>query len=272
MRRTLFWLGGVVFTLVFSGLGLLLPIVHAQDESAISLGFLADTSIADGALVSFKQDQADSVQPATRESAQRLAGVAATETLVTLNEEEGKTQVIISGTALVLVSDINGDVKTGDKITISPIEGVGMRATDSGQVVGTAQADFSEISSQTQMVKDRAGEEQTVRIGRLPVQVNIAYYAAPTSQLLPPFIQNIADSVAGKPVSLVRVLLAASVLLVGATSIFVLLYSSTRSGIASIGRNPLAAGAIRKGLLQIGVYAVLILAFSLLAAYLILAL
>jgi len=247
------------------------PLVRAQGSGAISQGFgTSGGVITDGALVSLKDGSADTVEIATMASAGRLAGIAAANTLVALSSGADELQVIINGTASVLVSDINGEPRAGDKITASPIEGVGMRATANAQIVGSAQTNFTDITSQTRTIADQSGKEHTVRIGRLPVQVSVAYYVAPTNNLLPPFIQNLSNAIAGKPVSVVRILTASSLVLVGAVSIFILLYVSTRNGIISIGRNPLAASAIRKGLIQVGIYAALILAFSLIASYVIL--
>jgi hypothetical protein len=245
--------------------------VAAQNGGAIAQGFSASgADIVDGTLVSLKDDAEDMVEVATMASSARLAGVAASEALVALSQGADTLQVIIGGTASVLVSDINGAVRAGDKITISPIEGVGMKATANTQVVGAAQTNFDDITTETRSITDQSGQEHNVRIGRLPVQVNVAYYVAPTSNILPPFIQNLSNSIAGKPVSVVRILVASSLIVVGAISIFILLYVSTRNGIISIGRNPLAAGAIRKGLLQVGIYSVMILAFALIASYIIL--
>ena len=185
------------------------------------------------------------------------------------NEGQG-AQVVLSGTTRVLVSDINGAVKSGDKITISPIAGVGMRATADSQVVGTAQSDF--VSTTTKNVADKDGEQHEVKIGHVEVQVGIAYYQAPGSNFLPPFIQNAANSLAGRPVSLIRVLICSILLLLGFTTVSILVYTSVRSAITSVGRNPLAARAIRKGLYQVGFVSLVVVGGTLIASYLVLSL
>lgn len=255
---------------VCSFLWLLLVPVIVSAESAISQGFNAAGAITDGALVSVKKDKSATVEVATRQTADRLAGVASTHSLLALSEGARQIQIVIGGTATVLVSDINGPLEAGDKIAVSPIDGVGMKATANGQVVGVAQADFADITTEPRTITDAAGASHTVRIGRLPVRVGVHYYVAPTSNVLPPFIQNLSNTIAGKPVSLARILVATGLTVVGIASVIVLLYSSTRSGITSIGRNPLAASAIRRGLLQVGVYSLIILVFSLTASYLML--
>ena len=56
--------------------------------------------------------------------------VAAQDYLVNIDSTK-TVQVITNGAALTLVSDINGEVRTGDPLTASPIEGVAMKATES---------------------------------------------------------------------------------------------------------------------------------------------
>src|SRR5215831_15728974 len=117
-------------------------IAHAADNSgaAIAQGFKVDGTASDfvaGALVSVKDGQPDTVQLAGAASASRLIGVIGKNPLLSLSGGKNQVQVIISGTASILISDINGLVHTGDKITASPIDGVGMLASASTQVIGT---------------------------------------------------------------------------------------------------------------------------------------
>lgn len=246
------------------------PSAQAQGGNAISQGFKVETAVTDGILVSIDPEASDTVQVATTESASRLIGVIATNALVTLSEGTQQAQVVISGTAWTRVSDINGPVKTGDHITISPINGIGMKATSEGQIVGIAQSGLDSQTSQTQQVTDRSGQSHQVHIGYVPVQIGTAYYTAPSSGVLPPFVQNLLNAIAGKPVGLMRAIIVLVLVLVGGISIAVIIYASARSSIASIGRNPLASKAIFRGLAQVGIYALSILGFTLLLAYLIL--
>lgn len=245
----------------------------AQSQSnAISRGFKASgDNIVQGALVSTTSNDSGSVELSTIGSASRLAGVVSKAALVELSgDTTNEAQVILSGTALALVSDINGTIKAGDKITASPIEGVGMLADVDAQIIGTAQSDFKPSDDQSKVVADKDGKQHTVHIGQVPVQIGISYYVAPTSQFVPPFLQSIANTIAGRPVSFMRILLSCVLLLLAFGSIFVLIYTSVRSGIISLGRNPLAASAIQRGLIGVIVIVVLIAAAALLGVYLIL--
>lgn len=249
-------------------------VLAAQNTSAaIAQGFAIDGTTSDfvaGALVSTKTDNSNAVQLATAHSANRLVGVVGNEPLVALSDGAAKTQVVISGMAQVLVSDINGAIHAGDKITASPIAGVGMLATASDQVVGTAQGDLNTASAVAQTITDSEGQSRTVHLGRVSLQIGVSFYQAPTSGFVPPIIQGFADGIAGRPVSLVRILVCTILLLMAVVSTAALLYTAVRSGLISIGRNPLAAGAIRRGIAQIGFAVVLILGLVLLASYIIL--
>lgn len=247
---------------------------NAQDAAAISQGFQTqEPGLVTGAMVSFSVGHQGVVQLADVSNANQLAGVVGDKPLIEIKSTNNKeVQVVTSGITPVLVSDINGDVKSGDKITPSPLEGVGMKAVTSAQVVGTAQTDFSNIHTVQKAITDRSGKPQTVHTGLLPVQINVTYYSPDDKKtLLPPFLQQIAFSIAGgRTVSTGRILGSSLALLLGFVSIATLLYSSVRSSIIAIGRNPLSEGAVHKSLVEVGVTAIGILLVMIIAIYLIL--
>jgi hypothetical protein len=246
---------------------------QSNGSEAIAQGFGISGDADDfitGALVSTKKGDEKTVELATLDNSARLAGVVSDTPLVALSSGSASTQVVISGTVQVLASDINGKIRAGDKITASPIAGVGMLANSSDQVVGTAQSDFNTNNAKTQKITDSAGKQRDVRLARVPLLIGISFYQAPSSGYIPPFVQGLANNIAGRPVSLLRILVCSVLILLAFVSTAALLYTSVRSGLISIGRNPLAAGAIRRGLIQIGIAVVLILALVLLASYIIL--
>lgn len=227
--------------------------------------------ITTGALVSTKSSDSQTVELATNKSAARLIGVIDTYPLLVIADNENGAHVVLSGTTTALVSDINGPIKASDKITASPIAGVGMRASANSQVVGTALTDFQTTGATTRTIKDSKGKSHTVHIGSVPLQVGISYYQTPGSDFLPPFVQKIANAVAGRPVSLTRILVSSLLLLTSFVGVTALVYAATRSAMISLGRNPLAAHDIRKSLYQVIAVAGSVAAVTLLASYLILA-
>jgi hypothetical protein len=241
--------------------------------AAIAQGFKTDeTGVAEGALMSLKPGDAGKVEFANLERAEQLIGVIGEKPLIQFSDDANSVQIVTGGVTPVLVSNLEGDIVTGDKITVSPINGVGMKAGESGMVVGTAQADFKDMETTEHFITDVDGKVHTIRTGLLPAQINVTFFAAvgERSNYLPAFLQDIANTVAGRQVSSARILIALIVLLVSFISIAVLLYASVKSSIVSIGRNPLSEGSVRKGLLQIGLTVIGILLFTLITIYLVL--
>lgn len=248
--------------------------VIAQGNSSISQGFQTDDpGISSAALVGIKKDSSSSIELSDSKNKDRIVGVVGDKPLIELSGGASAAQVVTSGLTLALVSDINGVVINGDKITASPIKGIGMKATESTMVVGTAQGDLADVSTEGREVTAKDGKKQKINIGLLPVQVSVAYYTVPEavgSSFVPSFLQELANSVTGRNVSPIRVLVAALILLLLFVSVTVLLYSAVRSSIISIGRNPLSESAVRKSLLEVGLTVAAVLIFATLVIYLVL--
>lgn len=234
------------------------------------------TSIAPGTLLSLVGSGTGQVEPAHSTSdTTPLVGVATSQPLLELSTSGQKSvQVAVSGTAQALVSDINGPVAVGDKIAASPISGIGMKAVTSAEVVGSAEASLNSVHTVTQTVTDKTGKPITVKVGLVPLSVNVGYFSASSGGTLgafiPPILQNLANTVSGKAVSPLRVLMCLLVLLLGSVTVIVMLNTAIRSGIISLGRNPLAGPALRKGLLDVILAALGILAAAFVIVYVIL--
>jgi hypothetical protein len=265
----------IVLIIGLFALTVIAPLAGAQQSSGvISRGFRFNQdkgAAATGAIVSARMNSENTVELATAKTSANITGVVDNQSLVAISSNNEDVQIVLDGTTAVLVSDINGPINAGDKITISPIAGVGMMANDNGQIVGTALTDFSAKSAQTKYVKDNDGVSRAIRISTIPVQVDVSYYQIPGSNILPPFLQNIANSIAGRPVPVIRILAAAILLIFGFVYTAVLIYTSVRTSVISIGRNPLAGQSIRRNLLNMSLLSVAILSVALLGTYLMLA-
>jgi hypothetical protein len=231
----------------------------AAQGGAISQGYeVSSSGISTGALVSLTGSGSGTVELATVSNAAHLAGVAAQAPALELSSATGQQsiQVVVGGSTNVLVSDANGTLKAGDKITVSPLAGVGMKATSSSEIVGTALKPLSAVKTVAQHAKGKNGQSITVHVGLVPVAVGVTYYSAvasvgTVSAFVPPFLQNVANAVAGKAVSPLRVLIGAIALLLGFFAVTIMLYVGVRSGVISLGRNPLAADALRRGMVDV---------------------
>src|SRR5262249_10235336 len=119
--------------------------------------------------------------------------------------------------------------------------------------------------------KDRSGHDQTIHVGALPTRVSVeAVIVADQATGVPSFLQTLANNVAGRPVSPLRVLLAALLFVILVVVVTVLMYAAIRSSLISIGRNPFSEGALRKALVQAGLVVSAIAIGGLVVVYLIL--
>jgi hypothetical protein len=261
----------IVGIFVAAGLCLVLAI-SARAVTSISQSFNTDGPLPVGYLVSLKGGTTDAVIPAAPSNVDGLIGVIITSDNSLLSVSNGlknQVQVATSGTVPVLVSDINGEVKRGDHITASPLDGVGMKATGNVRIVGISQSDVAGATKQT--YKDKSGQEHSVMIGQVPSLVSVAYYfKEPDKTLIPSAIQNLANALAGKTVSTLPILISAGIFLVMLIVVVSIIYSMIRSSIISVGRNPMAQSAVYRNVIQMSALVLVILGVGFSSMYLVL--
>lgn len=261
---------------IAAGIGLatvLIP-VSAIALTTISQGYGTTDSVSIGSIVSLKKNTTDQVEIATSANSNSILGVVINEanSLLSLSTTNAKqVQVATSGIVEVLVSDINGDVHQGESITNSPISGVGMKATSNTKVVGIAQEDLTSSNSSNQSYNDKAGKKHSVRLGEISVSVNVSdFFKQPDKTLIPPAIQNIANSVVGKKVNTLPIVISVGIFIVTLIVVSSIVYSMIKSSIISVGRNPMSQSAIYRDMLQMSALVVGILAVAVVSIYLVL--
>jgi hypothetical protein len=263
--------------LVGLALGMLIATIGSATVAAIpaiSQNYNTSSMIPVGGIVSLKDGSFNEVAAASPQSVDNILGVAinASTALIALTgNAETDVQVATSGIVEVLVSDINGEVIKGDQITASPISGVGMKATSNVRVVGVAQQALTTEGSQIQTVEGVDGQTREVRLGRIPVLINVSYFFKESERsIIPAVIQNVANALAGRPVSTLPIILAGAIFIIMLIVVVSIIYSMIRSSIISVGRNPLSQSAIYRDLIQLSALVIGILAVGLIAIYLIL--
>jgi hypothetical protein len=234
--------------------------ISAPALASLSQGFATKTPIASGSLVSLDAKSSGSVLVADLNNINNLFGVVvppASASISLSGSGSGQVQVVTSGTASVLVSTAGGDIKVGDYITVSAIAGVGQKVTDSSsKVVGTAQTDFNGSGEGVtkRSIEDASGKKKEVAIGQIPVVIGVSTYTSTDGKqnyVVPNWLQNLSNTLAGKDVSPIRIVIAGIILFIALTSVTVLLYSAVRNSIISIGRNPLSKSSVLGGLMQV---------------------
>jgi hypothetical protein len=236
---------------------------QALAATGVSQGYKVQGTLTNGMAVSLVND---TLIAATPENQDHLYGVAVKQddAALSVSTDNGQVQVITSGLANAFVSNVNGDIKAGDHLTISPIAGVLMKATEAGKAIGVAQQDFnaSITGAQTKQLTAKDGSTKQVSVGGIAVAVAVTDFQPKADQvpavLLP--VQGVLSGAAGHNVSTVRTILALVIFLVALIVSMIILYSGVSSSIRSIGRNPLAKGEIFVGLLQVvGIILVILL-------------
>ena len=246
----------------------------ASAESYISQGYYVDNNLSLGSIVSLKVNTTDSVEAGSTNNVEGLLGVvinANSSPIAISNGTGNQVQVATNGTLPVLVSDMNGGVVLGDHITASPIAGVGMKATGNVKVIGIAQSDLGANGSKNQSYKDKDGTEKSVRIGEVPVLINVAYYfKEPDKTLIPSVLQNLANTIAGKNVNSLPILISGGIFIVTLIVVVSIVYAMIHSSIISVGRNPMSQSAIYRDLIQLSALVIGILAVAVIAIFLVL--
>jgi hypothetical protein len=258
--------------------GALAATVWAADPSHVNIsqGYRATEPTVAGSLVMFDRGSVDSVKLASVDRSEDLVGVVvqANESLLSVTSSLSQVQVATSGIATALVSNINGDVKRGDRIAASPIRGVGMKTENSTRVLGIAQADLSASTDKEHVeATDLNGKKQSVTMGRVPVLVDISYYNVQTTSVdkyIPPVVRDLSSNIAGKEVSPIRILVSFVLLALALVVSIVMVYGAVRSSIVSIGRNPLSKSAVRGSVLQVLIFVIIVLLVTLISVYFIL--
>lgn len=267
-------------------LATVLGVLTFAPSSAVTLGggsvqgYAAEEPIDNGRIVILSDKDAQLVKLATMDDIQNMFGVSVdpNDLPIKISNEalKNETFVAVSGTYDVLVSTQAGEIKPGDFITLSSINGIAMNAgSDEVIVFGRAIEGFDGKGANlgTSQLKDTSGNvTQTVTIGSIPVTINIQRNPNITSTKtnLPDFLERIGQAIAEKEVSPIRMYLSLGITIVSLIAAIVIIYAGVRSGVISIGRNPMSKRSIFKSLFEVILTALLVLIIGLFAVYLLL--
>lgn len=259
---------------VLLGVMVLISLASPASAAAISQGYHTASTLAPDTLVS-QDNTTNEVVPADPANAVQLLGVvvAPTSSAVAVSTTSDDVQVVTSGTATVFVTDLNGPVKAGDMITVSPIQGVGMKAMAAGKIIGVAQAAAATAGAQSVSVPTTGGKPKIAHVSTVPITVQVSYFtpvATPAKGSTPQFLQVFANQVAGRPVAILRVTVSTVILIAALIVVSVMLFSAVRGTMTALGRNPLARQSIYRGLWQVLTTIIIILTIGLIGAYVVL--
>lgn len=265
--------------LAVAALGLLVWLSLQQPSNAQTLtqGYGTDSQLQRGMMVQLKKSDSSKVEPVSQNTMDQMHGVVvdANDAPFTLSTDGQKVFVATAGQFDVLVSNQNGAINSGDFITVSAIDGIGMKAGEAEPIiVGRALASFDgkagAISSTE--IKSSDGGKKTVNIGRVKVDIAVARNPLLRGEEpnLPEFLRRASEAIAGKAVNPIRVYIGVVVFVVSTVIAGSLLYGGIRSGIISIGRNPLSKKSIIRGMMQVILTGLIIFLTGIFGVYLLL--
>ena len=273
-KRTL-WAAAAALSAFF----VIVPVVSAQ---AVTHAYNTDTPIEQGMIVRLSEKDNTKVEPLKSQDITHMEGVvvAANDAPVALSAPDPNQQqvyVATTGSYDVLVSNQNGSIKKDDYITISSLDGVGMKAdSNQSRIVGKALQNFDgqgNVIGKTS-VKNASGQTIPISLGMVAVEISISHnpLEQKPQSMLPGFdtLQRVAGVVTDKQVGAVQLYLGLAVIVVAAFIAGSILYGGVRTALTAIGRNPLARGTITRGLIQVVITSVIILVIGITAVYLIL--
>ena len=257
-----------------------LPVSAATYGGGGVQGYGAEAPLDDGTIVQLTGKDSNRVKIATQAELQNMFGVTVNRNQlpVMLSNEglQNELFVAVSGTYNVLVSTQGGAINVGDYVTLSSVNGIAMKAsTEEKTVFGRAAASFNGkgVTRGTATLKDTTGKaNRTVTLGSIPVTIDIRSNPneKSTKANVPEVLERIGQAIAEKEVSPIRIYISVGIAVISLLAAIAVLYAGVRSGVISIGRNPMSKKSIFRALLEIILTSILILIIGLFAVYLLL--
>ena len=242
----------------------------------IAKGYLSDDAELRPGMVAGLSDESTpelpKVERAAFDNEAKIIGVTTTpdDELVTIASGQQQIYVEISGEVNAYVSDINGDIKSGDLLSLSPLRGILMKAGFSPAiVVGIALEDFDSSKAETRSIDSGTGKKD-VKVAK--IRINQDHKAASNQQagIADSSLRRLGRSLTGREVGEVRVLIALIIFLTVLVAEGGIIYGAVSSALVALGRNPMARKIIQKEMVRVVLIAAVVLLVGLGAVYIIL--
>ena len=242
---------------------------------ALSRGYSTDdTTLRPGMVVALTDDNETAnpkVEKSDTDNAERSVGVVTTDTdsSVTISSSTKQVLVETNGEVDTYVSDLNGAIKQGDLLEVSPLKGILMKADRvDGVVIGIALED-ARLDEEDSYSVSLDGDKESALITRIKISLDQkAISNAP--QKADSSLERLGKSIVGKEVSEIRVIIALLIFIMVLIAEGGIIYGAVSSAITSLGRNPLAKDVIRSEVFRVLLVALAVLIIGLVAIYMIL--
>lgn len=257
----------LVLLVVFAQAGLVFAVANGYNTE--------DLELKTGMVVAINAESPvdnPKVERASTDNAVRTVGVVTSEDISTVSISAGDKNVLVEtdGEIDAYVSDINGEVRQGDLLEVSPLKGILMKADYvDGIIIGIALEDAN-LPENESYVRDLNGyDKKTTIITKLRISLDQKAISTVTQEV-DSSLERLGESIVGKQVSEIRVVIAILLFIMVLIAEGGIIYGAVSSAITSLGRNPLAKDVIRSEMLRVIIVAVSVLLIGLIAVYVIL--
>ena len=259
------------FLAFFISFGLLSVNMYAVQAAGLSFGFSDGEGVKTGMIVSVSKEDTDKLVPAHVNNATYVVGVAVDQkTSSVVFDNNDSIYVANDGTVDVFVSDLGGDIKSGDLITVSTIGGVGRKAdpigTTTQKIIGVAKSDFDATSADAK----EFNLENSGRVHIGSVSMELLDDLSGIQPEMPSTLENLGTKIAGKDVSFTQSFVSAIVAILGFVISGILMFGAVRGSFLSIGRNPLSAKSIYSGMVRASLLSLSVMMLGVVAGYVVL--
>ena len=246
-------------------------------SSASTLGeeFISSERFEKGSIVSLKKDNPKEVELSTILNNKYLLGVVndTGSNLITYSRGNSELAVSLSGEVQVFVTDVNGEIKKGDFIGASWLEGVGMKADSKKEqkLLGVALEDFNIDGNAKEYGEiDTPDGMKTVRVDTILIRLFNKDTSGSTTTTNTDSIEGFIRSIAGRDVSFAKAVSVSIIFLTSLVAAGFFVSSSIRGSFVSRGRNPRASASIYKGLLHVTTVAIIVIMIGTTLSYVVL--
>lgn len=255
---------------VFAGIILAIFLIFSATTTAQSIvrSFNAKGNLLPGWVVALSQSDDSTVELAPAKDTSRIYGVVIDPSAAPLTVQKQNQQIFVatSGDYPVLVSTQNGNIRSGDYLSLSSTDGIAAKADENDHfILGRALEDFNGGPATIVYANDGSALGRinaAITPGKNPLLREAAAVPKP--------LLRTGESIAGKPVAALRIYVALAIFAIAGIIAAVLLWGGIRNAMVAIGRNPLSRHSIIRSLIQVIMAAIGVLIIGLLGVYLLL--
>lgn len=251
----------------------LIPAAIATAAS-VSQGYQSKQTINVGTIVSLTAAGGNEIEPTSYSNEALMLGVAVSpeNAILDVQPSGSDIRVGVSGEVPILVTNSNGDIKSGDYLIISQITGVAMKDSTNIQAnknVAIASESFNSSNGSAKQVTIKINDEnKQVAIGLIRAKLLISPRQTTNTKQNP--VLAFVEKIIGRPINMAQLIAAAAVFITTFTFTGLLLNGSVKGAFVSLGRNPLSKPAIISNMLRVSAIGLLILIVGVGMAYVIL--